>query len=109
MPDLPIAIAADGVRIAVRLNVRAGADRLDGIARAADDTPVLKVAVTAPPAEGRANEGLLRLLAKEWRLPRRDLVIVGGLKSRNKIVEVAGDPAALLRRLGDHLAALPRQ
>ena len=69
---------------------------------------MLKVSVTAPPVDSRANEALLRLLAKEWRLPRRDLAIVGGAKSRNKIVHVAGDPALLLQRLGAALAALPR-
>ena len=98
----------DGVRIAVRLTPRAGADRLDGVARLADGTSVLKVSVTAPPAEGRANDALLQLLAKEWDLPRRDLAIVGGRKSRAKIVGIAGEPASLLARLGAALASLPK-
>jgi uncharacterized protein YggU (UPF0235/DUF167 family) len=54
--------------------------------------------VTAPPAENRANDALL-LLAREWRLKRRDLSIAGGAKSRNKPVLIAGDPAALMARL----------
>lgn len=95
------------MRVAVRLTPRAGADRLDGVALLADGSPVLKVLVTAPPAEGRANDALLQLLAREWRVPRRDLTIVGGNKSRSKIVHVAGDPAALLKRLGAALAFLP--
>ncbi len=106
--DLPLSVASDGVRVAVRLNPRASADRLDGIARLADGAPVLQASVTAPPAEGRANDALLRLLAKEWRLPRRDLAVVGGLKSRNKLVRVTGDPAGVLERLAGALAALPR-
>jgi uncharacterized protein (TIGR00251 family) len=105
--DLPLREAADGVRVAVRLSPRARADRLDGVERLADGTPVLKVSVAAPPADGRANDALLQLLAREWRLPRRDLALVGGLKSRAKLVRVAGDGAALLRRLGAALAALP--
>ena len=95
------------MRLAVRATPRARADRLDGIAYLADGAPVLRVSLTAPPAEGRANDALLRLLAKEWGLPRRDLAIVGGQKSRNKTVHVAGEPAVLLKRLGDMLAALP--
>lgn len=59
----------------------------------------LKVAVTAPPVDNQANEALLRLLAKQWRLPRRDLSIAAGATSRNKIVHVAGDPAELMTRL----------
>ena len=95
------------MRIALRLTPRARADRLDGVARLADGSPVLKATVTAPPAEGRANDALLQLLAREWRVPRRDLAIVGGQKSRNKTVHVAGEPAVLLKRLGAALAALP--
>ena len=106
--DLPLAAATGGVRIAVRLAPRARADRLDGVARLADGTPVLVVSVTAPPVNSRANDALLRLLAKEWGLPRRDLAIVAGQKSRNKVIQVAGGPAVLVPRLTAALAALPR-
>jgi uncharacterized protein len=92
----------------VRLTPRARADRLDGVAHLADGTPVLKVSVTAPPAEGHANDALLQLLAREWDLPRRDLALVGGRKSRSKIVRIAGDPAALSARLVTVLASLPK-
>jgi len=86
--------AADGVRLAVRLTPRARAARIDGI-----EGGRLKVTVTAPPAENQANEALLRLLAKEWRLPRSSLSIAVGATSRNKIVHIAGDPTVLMRRL----------
>ena len=92
----------------MRLSPRARADRLDGTARLADGAPVLKVSVTAPPTEGRANDALLQLLAREFDFPRRDLAIVGGTRSRSKIVRVAGEPAAVLARLGAALAALPK-
>jgi uncharacterized protein YggU (UPF0235/DUF167 family) len=69
--------------------------------------PVLKVSVIAPPAEGRANEALTALLAKEWGLPRRDLTLIAGGKSRNKILHIAGEPQALLQRLAAALAPLP--
>jgi uncharacterized protein YggU (UPF0235/DUF167 family) len=83
-------------------------DRIDGIAFLADGTAVLKASVGAPPRDGRANEALLRLLAQEWGLARRDLTLVAGTRSRNKRVHVAGEPAALLTRLGATLAGLPR-
>ena len=95
------------MRIAVRLTPRARADRLDGVAHLADGATVLKASVTAPPAEDRANDALLHLLAKELGVARRDLSIVGGRKSRNKLIHVAGDPAALGRRLTASLATLP--
>jgi len=96
------------VRIAVRLTPRSRADRIAGIARLADGAAILKVSVSAPPLDGRANEALLQLLAEEWGIPRRDLAIVGALKSRSKLVRIAGDPAGLLNILGTILAALPR-
>jgi len=86
---------------------RARANRIDGVIRSADGMPVLKVSVTAPPAEGRANEAVTALLAKEWGLPRRDLTLVAGGKSRNKLIHIAGAPQALLRRLAAVLSALP--
>jgi uncharacterized protein (TIGR00251 family) len=101
-------LAADGVRVAVRLSPRARSDRIDGVARLADGAVVLKASVTAPPADGRANDALLQLLATEWDVPRRDLAIAGGQKNRSKVVHVAGDPALLLTRLGAMLAGRPR-
>jgi uncharacterized protein YggU (UPF0235/DUF167 family) len=94
--------------VAVRLTPRGRVDRIDSVARLADGTPVLKASISAPPEDGRANEALLRLLAAEWGLARRDLAIIAGIRSRNKSVHVAGDPAALLARLGSALAGLPR-
>jgi uncharacterized protein YggU (UPF0235/DUF167 family) len=97
------------VRLLVRLTPRASADRIDGIISNADGPPTLKVSVAAPPAEGRANDALLQLLTREWRLPRRDLAFAAGTKSRNKTVHVAGEPTALLARLEPLLASLPRR
>ena len=101
--------SAEGVRVAVRLMPSARAERIEGIVQDAAGAPVLKVAVTAPPVEGRANEALLQLLAREWRVPRRDLSLATGAANRNKVVHVAGDPAALLRRLAAALATLPHR
>ena len=88
------------MRVKIRLTPRGRDNRIDGIAGDA-----LKVSVTAPPAENQANEALLRLLAREWRLPQRDLSIASGGKSRNKTVLIAGEPAALLARLTDAIEA----
>ena len=96
------------MQVAVRLTPRANADRVSGIARLADGAPVLLVSVSAPPVDDRANDALLRVLAKQWGLPRRDLSIVGGPRSRNKLVHLAGDPTVLMPRLAAALSALAR-
>jgi uncharacterized protein YggU (UPF0235/DUF167 family) len=60
----------------------------------------LRVRVTAPPVDGRANEALTRLLASKLGVPRSDVRVVGGQTSRLKLVAVDGlTPEELRRRL----------
>ncbi len=49
----------------------------------------IKVKVTAPPVEGKANDALLQLLAKEFGVPLSSIEIVRGYRSREKIVRIA--------------------
>ena len=92
-----------GVRVSVRVTPRAAATRIDGI-RVDRDAAALKVAVTAPPADGRANAAVIKLLAKTWRLPPSSLSVSAGAAGRHKTVEVVGDGPALLARLEDWAA-----
>lgn len=71
------------VRFAVRLSPRSAATRVDGVADG-----VLKVRVAAPAVEGAANSALVRLLADELGLAGRDVRIVAGARSRQKLVMV---------------------
>ena len=83
-------------RLAVRLVPRASRDEIVGFEGA-----TLRVRVTAPPVEGRANRALVRLLAKRLGVPRGDVRVVAGQASRQKVVAVDGlDEAELRRRLG---------
>jgi uncharacterized protein YggU (UPF0235/DUF167 family) len=82
------------VRFTVRLTPRAVADRVD---RVADG--VLWCRVSAPPVDGAANAALLRLLARELRVPRTAIRVVAGSGARMKVVEVDGlEAAAALAR-----------
>jgi len=107
LPAHAITLTRDGLRVAIRLAPRAKSNRLLGIAAAADGGRALKVSVTAPARDGRANEALLQLLARTWHLPRRDFSIVAGVTSRSKTVRVAGDPRQLIARLSAEIASLP--
>jgi len=49
----------------------------------------IKVKVTAPPVEGKANEALIRFLAKEWRIPATGIEIVRGHRSREKTLRIS--------------------
>lgn len=48
----------------------------------------LKVKLTAPPVEGKANEALIELLATHYDVPKNKIKIISGLTSKNKIVEI---------------------
>ncbi len=61
----------------------------------------LKVRLTAPPVEGRANEALAAFIAEAAGVPKRSVEIVAGATGRSKIVRVRGITRdELLRRLG---------
>lgn len=60
------------------------------------DPPVLVVRVAAPATDGRANDAVLDAMAAAFRVPRRAVRLVSGMRSRTKVVEVQGaDPAVL--------------
>lgn len=54
---------------------------------------VLRARVAAPAVDGAANQALVRLLAAELDVPRRDVRLVAGAAARTKLVAVDGLPA----------------
>ena len=73
------------VSFSVRVAPRASRNAIEGEAQGA-----LKVRVTAPPVDDRANEAVRRLLAESLKAPYSAVRIVAGEKSRTKRVEIAG-------------------
>jgi uncharacterized protein len=69
----------------VRVTPRASRDAIEGEYQGA-----LKVRLTAPPIEDRANEALRRLLAARLNTPVSAVRIGAGEKSRTKRVSIAG-------------------
>ncbi|MFZ0412934.1 MAG: DUF167 domain-containing protein [Candidatus Acidiferrales bacterium] len=69
----------------MRISPRASRDAIEG-----EHAGALKVRLTAPPFDGRANDALRRLLAARLNLPLAAVRIVAGEKSRNKRVEIRG-------------------
>lgn len=81
-------MTTSSVRFAVRLTPRSAVERVEDVADG-----VLKVRVMAPAVEGAANNALVRLLADELGIARRDIQIVAGATGRQKLVVVDGVPA----------------
>jgi len=46
------------------------------------------VRVRAPPTEGKANERVVELLAKHFKVPKSSITLVSGFKSKKKIIEI---------------------
>src|SRR4051812_25802221 len=80
-------------RITVRLTPRGGRDAIDGW-----DGELLRARVSAAPTDGKANEALIRLLAKALGVPPTSLGIVAGRHSRTKTLEAATLTDADLRQ-----------
>ena len=89
------------MRVALKVTPRAAEDRIAGIAQDADGRAVIKVSVTAAPDRGKANQAVIRLLAKTWRIPKTRIEIVTGVSDRRKGLHIAGEPTQLLQQLSE--------
>ena len=85
-----------GVAFAVKVHPRARKNAITG--KVGD---ALKLALTAPPVDGKANEACIDFFAKLLKVPRSSVTIATGQTSRNKVIRVAGVTAQQVReRLG---------
>ncbi|MEK7644448.1 MAG: DUF167 domain-containing protein [Patescibacteria group bacterium] len=48
----------------------------------------IKVKLTAPPVDGKANEALIELLAEHYDIAKTKIKIISGLASKNKTIEI---------------------
>ena len=107
MAGSPFAEAAGGLTVAVRLTPKASRNRVEGLQAEADGGVLLKVSVTAVPEDGKANAALVKLLAKEWRLPKSSIEILHGATDRRKTLFIGGEAARLRLGLEQWMAKLP--
>jgi uncharacterized protein (TIGR00251 family) len=92
-------VTRQGIRLTLRVQPRAGRDRVVGLHGQA-----LKLQVAAAPVDGAANAAVVALVAEWLGVPRRAVSIVKGEAARDKVVEVAGDdPEALAARVAARL------
>lgn len=89
---IPVRDTPQGATFVVKVHPRAKRNAITGEAGEA-----LKVALTAPPVEGKANEACVEFLAGLLRVPRSSVAIIAGRGSRNKVVRIARVSAAQVR------------
>ncbi len=85
-----------GITFAVRVQPRARRNAIVG-----ELGEALKIALTAPPIDGRANEACIEFLAAVLKLPRSSVTIISGQGRRNKIIRVAGCTAEHVTKMLD--------
>jgi uncharacterized protein len=93
---IPIHDTTSGATFAVKVQPRARKNAIIG-----ELGDALKVSLTAPPVEGRANDACIEFLANLLDVPRSSVTIASGESSRRKVIRVAGLSAEEVRkRLG---------
>jgi len=82
---IPLREGPDSVSFAVRVQPRARRNAVIG-----ELGDALKIALTAPPVDGRANEACIEFFANLLDLPRSSVKIASGQSSRDKVIRVTG-------------------
>jgi uncharacterized protein len=82
---IPIPESKASVTIAVKVYPRARKNAITG-----EPGDRLKLSLTAPPVDGKANRACVEFLAKLLKLPRSSVTIASGQTGRNKVIRVTG-------------------
>ncbi len=82
-----------GITFAVKVHPRAKKNAITG-----EVGDAIKLALTAPPVDGKANEACIEFFAKLFNVPRSSVTIAAGQTSRNKVIRLAGVSAEEVRR-----------
>ncbi|KKK88886.1 hypothetical protein LCGC14_2738640 [marine sediment metagenome] len=95
---LKIIKTATGATFKVRVQPGASKNEIVGVQQGA-----LKVRISAPPVQGKANKALVNFLAKELGVKKSEIEIVSGHTSRVKTIKVIGEGTTGLKKMMDRL------
>ena len=84
-PEAILALADEDGRLAVRASPNAAADAI----LLPEEGKVLRIRVTAPAEDARANEAILALLARALGQPRSSLELLRGVSARDKLIAIS--------------------
>jgi len=94
---IPVHETAKGIAFAVKVHPRARKNAITGTAGDA-----LKLSLTAPPVDGKANQAVIEFFAGIFKIPRSSVTIASGETSRLKVIRISGvDKALVEQRLTD--------
>jgi len=89
---IPIRETLDGAVFTIKVHPRAKKNAITG-----ELGDAIKLSLTAPPVEGKANDACVEFLARILKVPRSSVTIAAGQSSRNKVICVAGLSAEQVR------------
>lgn len=92
MNSLAVTTTAEGARFDARVTPRASRNAVEGVRDGR-----LVVRVTAPPVDAAANAAVIALLAETLDVPKRQITLVGGARSRTKSFVISGLTESRLR------------
>jgi hypothetical protein len=93
---IPIQVATDSISFAIKVHPRAKKNAITG-----QIGDALKLSLTAPPIDGRANDVCIEFFAKLLKVSRSSVTIASGRTGRNKVIRIAGVSAEeLCKRIG---------
>ena len=90
---IPMQESGSAVTFAVKVHPRAKKNAITG-----ELGDALKISLTAPPIDGKANEACFEFFAKLLKVPRSSVTIASGHTSRSKVIRVAGLSAEEVRK-----------
>ena len=95
---LTITKTTTGATFRVRVQPGASKNEIMGVQQDA-----LKIRISAPPVQGKANKALIQFLAKELGVKRSQVEILSGHTSRIKTIRVIGEGTTGLKKMMDRL------
>ena len=75
----------DSITIECRISPKSRKDSINNIHNGA-----LSIALKAPPIENKANISLIKFLAKQLKIPKKNISLIKGSTSKNKVIEIQG-------------------
>jgi hypothetical protein len=96
---MPFTATADGVYVHIKVTPKAAKNRVGPTMQDGTGQSILKIYVTEPPEDGKANESVIKLLAKLWKLPKTSIKVARGHTDKRKVLHIAGDCETLMKIL----------
>lgn len=82
----------DGCALRVKVHPGAKKDAVTGVLG-----ECLKIALSAPPVDGKANGALIAFVAESIGLPKTRIALIRGMTNRSKVLRITGKSAAEVR------------